>query len=117
MPPGMVPDLVACPDHATGDRRKAADVFAYQKKDRRGGGRRERFENGLGGAGVGAVVEGEVRHPLPRRPAANLPPEQRAIWLIRTVGPRAEGTVREMDQGSVRHGGHIKRNSRDATIL
>src|SRR5437762_1564638 len=36
MSPGMVPDLVACPDHATGDRRKAADVFAYQKKGRPG---------------------------------------------------------------------------------
>ena len=101
----MVPDLVACPDHATGDRRKAADVFAYQKKDRRGGGRRERFENGLGGAGVGAVVEGEVRHPLPRRPAANRPPEQRAIGLIRTVRPSAEGTGRDRDQGSERHWG------------
>src|SRR5216110_612780 len=86
--------------HPAGDLREPADMLAHQEERRGHVGGREGLEHWLRGAGVRAVVEGEVGHSLPGGSPAHCAPEEGAVGLVGAVGPGAErGTGDRQEQG------------------
>src|SRR5438105_4009795 len=87
---GVVSDLMSRRGHPAGDLREPADMLAHQEERRGHVGGREGLENWLRGAGVRAVVEGEVGHSLPGGSPAHCAPEEGAVGLVGAVRPGAE---------------------------
>src|SRR2546421_347175 len=101
----VVADLMPRAGNAARDLGKAPHVLPDQEKRRRDALGREGFEDRLRGPGVGTVVEREVSHAPGARPPADHAPEQRAVGLVRAVGPGAQGGARGGERKQ--HGGII----------